>query len=400
MMSSSPTRFDGAAMKPVLHCAHPLSQPILYPSSVSPAGFLSHERFYWHDTGRWAGVYAPGPLAQPLGHVESEESKRRIENLLALTGILDQLVRVTPRPATDDELCNVHTLAYVQRIDELCAAGGGDAGVSVPVGFHSAAAARLGAGGVIEAVEAAFGGGPQKTYCLVRPPGHHAERETAMGYCVFNNVAIGAHAAKRHGARVAIVDWDVHHGNGTQQAFWPDPDVLFISLHQDGLFPLRSGNVTDIGAPDAEGSVINVPLPAGSGHGAYVHAFDQVVVPALRAFAPSIILVSAGQDGGFYDPMARQMCLAMTYRHMANRLVEAADELCGGRVVATHEGGYSAFHTPFLTAAIVCELAGLPPIDDPSERWTLDVPGHDLQPHQEARIGEVLAAHRPFGLIG
>lgn len=368
--------------------------------TVSPLGFISHELFYWHDTGRWAGVYAPGPLSQPLQHVESEGSKRRVESLLAITGVLDQLQRIAPRPATDEEITAVHTQAHIDHVEALAKAGGGDAGIAVPIGYHSGVAARLAAGAAITAIEAALGGGPRSTYCLVRPPGHHAERARAMGYCVYNSVAIAAHAARRAGVeRVAIVDWDVHHGNGTQQAFWDDPNVLFVSLHQEGLFPLRSGNIGDVGEGPGDGTTINVPLPAGSGHGAYLHAFEQVVLPALEEFKPGLILVSAGQDGGFYDPMGRQMCVAETYRLMAAAVKDAAARLCEGRLVLTHEGGYSEFHTPFLTTAIIAELAGLPPVKDPAEAWTLTIPGQELQPHQRQRIAEVVERHRRYGLV-
>lgn len=338
---------------------------------------------------------------QPLEHVENAESKRRVESLLAVNGVLEQLERLQPREATDEEIARVHTREHIERIEALSQAGGGIAGLSTPVGVHSARAARLAAGAGLTAVEAALTGGPTRAYCLVRPPGHHAERDNAQGYCIFNNVAIAACEATRRGVeRVAIVDWDVHHGNGTQQAFWDDPSVLFISMHQDGLFPLRSGALTDLGGAGAEGRTINVPLPPGSGHGAYLAAFERIVLPALAAFAPGMVLVSAGQDGGFYDPMARQMCVAETYRAMTAALVAFAEERCEGRLVMLHEGGYSSFHTPFLTAAIVCELAGLPRIKDPSLAWTLEIPGQDLQAHQAERIDEVLRAHAAFGLVG
>ena len=368
---------------------------------MNRTGFLSHELFYWHDTGRWAGVYMPGPTSQPLEHVESEASKRRIESLLAVSGVIPQLQGLEPRPATDDELCRVHTPAYIDRLEKLAANGGGEAGPGTPMGYHSAEAARLAAGGAITAVEAAFADGPRRTYCLLRPPGHHAERESAIGFCLYNSVAIAAHAAKDQGARrVAIIDWDVHHGNGTQQAFWDDPDTLFVSIHQDGLFPPGSGAIEQSGGDGAPGGIINVPLPPGSGHGAYLAAFDRVVVPAVDAFEPAIILISAGQDGGFYDPMARQMCLAETYQQLTARVLDLANRHAEGRLVALHEGGYSPFQTPFLTAAVVCELASLPHIPDPSSLWTREVPGQELQPHQDERIEAVLAHHRPFGLLG
>jgi acetoin utilization deacetylase AcuC-like enzyme len=213
-------------------------------------------------------------------------------------------------------------------------------------------------------------------------------------------VAIAARAAPRLGAgRIAIFDWDVHHGNGTQHAFEHDPSVLFISVHQDGLFPLRSGAITETGEGAGAGTTINVPLPPGSGHGAYLAVVEQIVAPAFRAFRPDLILVSAGQDSGFHDPMGRMMCHTGTYRAMTRTMMALAAELCSGRLVITHEGGYSPWDVPFLVEAIVTEMAGLPE-PPPVSTWAEQLPGQDLQPHQAAVIARVLATHRPYGLAG
>jgi acetoin utilization deacetylase AcuC-like enzyme len=364
-------------------------------------GWISHELFYWHDTGRGAGAAQPGPQVQPFEHIESEASKRRVQSLLEVNGILDQLVRLKPRPATDEELLGVHTRAHIDNIEAMAAAGGGQAGQAAPIGFHSAAAARLAAGALITAVEAALGDGPRRSYCLVRPPGHHAEAEMAMGFCLYSNVAIAAKAAQRMGVqRIAVFDWDVHHGNGTQKAFYADPSLLFVSIHQDGLYPPQSGTLAERGEGAGLGTTINVPLPAGSGHGAYMAALDRIVVPALRAFAPELVLVSAGQDGGFFDPMGRMMCYGETYRLMTRAVKQVADEFAGGRLVLAHEGGYSPFAVPFLVQEIVTELAGIAAPETLFDEYIAAVPGQELQPHQEARICEVLEAHRGFALLG
>ena len=225
-------------------------------------------------------------------------------------------------------------------------------------------------------------------YALVRPPGHHALADQGMGFCIFGNTALAAmHARHARGlARVAIVDWDVHHGNGTQAAFWDDPTVLAISLHQDDCFPGHSGTVSERGGQGAHGSTINVPLPPGSGGDAYRLAFDEIVAPAIRAFAPDLICVASGLDASMYDPLARMCLFADDFRSLARRIRLLAEEVCAGRLVAIHEGGYSAEYVPFCGHAVIEELAGLEPmIDDPFDLGRVSSP-LVLQPHQVAAI--------------
>ena len=287
-----------------------------------------------------------------------------------------------------EELCRVHTLEYVHRVRDLSAGRGGEAGSEAPFGHGSFEIASLAAGGTITAIDAVLDGTIDNAYALVRPPGHHALPDLGMGFCLFGNVAVGArHAQAARGiGRVAIVDWDVHHGNGTQAVFWDDPSVLAISLHQDGLYPARSGLLTEAGAGPGTGATLNVPLPAGSGTGAYLDAVDRVVLPALTAFEPDLIVVACGFDAGALDPLGNMLLPAATFGVMMDRLVAVAAELCRGRLVASHEGGYSTGHVPFCGLAVIEALSGLEAgIDDPFA-YLAAIPGQALQPHQKAAV--------------
>ncbi len=212
-------------------------------------------------------------------------------------------------------------------------------------------------------------------YALTRPPGHHAEPDLGRGFCIFANAAIGAeHAREARGLdRVAVVDWDVHHGNGTQKIFWEDPSVLTISSHQDNNYPPDSGHVHEVGAGAGEGYNLNIPLPPGSGVGAYVAAYERVVAPALRAFKPELIIVASGLDASAMDPLARMMMHSDGYRQLTRLLMDVAEDVCDGRLVVEHEGGYSSAYVPFCGLAVVEELAGVrSAIDDP---FLADLPG-------------------------
>jgi len=355
-------------------------------------GWVWHERYAWHDTGRAGGVLPAGGWLQPDLHVENGETKRRFRNLVELSGLLELLRPLAPRPATVDELCRFHTREYVERIRALSDQGGGDAGELTPFGAGSFEIAQLAAGGVIAAVDAVLDGSVANAYALVRPPGHHALADRGMGFCLFGNVAVAVlHARAVWGVeRVAVVDWDVHHGNGTQAAFYEDPGVLTVSLHQAGNFPPRSGLVEERGVGPGEGLNVNVPLPAGSGRGAYRAAFTQIVEPAVRAFAPDLIVVSSGYDAASLDPLGRMMLNSQDYRWMTESVLELAAGCCSGRVVVAHEGGYSPHMSPFCGLAVVETLAGRrAEVVDPFAIAEAD--GQELQPHQARAVDEAAA---------
>jgi acetoin utilization deacetylase AcuC-like enzyme len=353
-------------------------------------GWVWDERYMWHDTGS-GGEYLPARgWIEPEQHSERPATKRRFRNLVEVSGLLRELVPIQPRPATVDELLRFHTREYVDRIRVLSEDRGGDAGDLVPFGPGSYDVALLAAGGCMTALDAVLDGQISNAYALVRPPGHHAEPSQGRGYCIFANVPLAVmHARETHGVkRVAIVDWDVHHGNAAQLAFWSDPDILTISVHEDRFFPLDSGAVDEVGEGAARGTNLNVPLPAGSGVPAFISAFERVVVPALRAHAPEVILVSSGLDASAIDPQSRMMMTSEGFRQLTRLMLEVAAETCDGRLVVCHEGGYSSAYVPFCGLAVVEELAGIrTPVEDPFLEFLSAIGGQqEVLPHQEEAI--------------
>jgi len=339
----------------------------------------------WHDTGTGGQGYT-----EPGEHWENPDTKRRFRNLLDLSGLSDELVQLKPRLATEDELGRFHTTAYVRKIRELSDDRGGDAGEFTPFGPGSYEIAKLAVGGVIVATDAVLDGVVDDAYVLVRPPGHHAERDRGRGFCIFANVALAAmHARQARGlSRVAVIDWDVHHGNGTQQAFYDDPHVLTISIHQNGLYPPDSGTVPERGSGSGEGTNINIPLSPGSGEGAYTAVFEDIIEPAIRTFAPELIFIASGFDASVRDPLGRMMLTAEAYGKLTKRLKALANEVCEGRLVFSHEGGYSKQYVPFCGLAVMETLTGIrTEISDAINPNSL--PGQELQPHQREEIDRI-----------
>jgi len=313
-------------------------------------------------------VYDPLYLEHEYpGHPERPDRLRAIMALLEESGTLARLARIESRDATVDDLGLVHDSALVEHIRSLTP---GERPIWLDadtyVSARSYEAALRAAGGVLAAVDAVMEGAVDSAFCLVRPPGHHATPSQAMGFCLFNNVAIAAaHLLERRGlARVAIIDFDVHHGNGTQDIFYGDGRVLYFSTHQYPHYP-GTGNWPDAGEGAGVGAIINVPLPAGAGDHQAVLAYREVCAPALRRFRPQFLLVSAGFDAHFADPLAQLLFSCHGYFGIATLLKELADELCGGRIAYALEGGYDLEAISWSVRACIDALLGNPLAEDP-----------------------------------
>lgn len=297
--------------------------------TLRPAPLLLHDPvFLEHDAGP--------------GHVERPERLRAIDAALGSAGLVERFERVAPRPATDAELLRLHTRAYVDRLAEACAAGRGfidtpDSGVCAA----SEGVARLAAGGCLDLADRVADGDGVRALALVRPPGHHAEADRSMGFCLYANAALAADRLAARLGRVAVVDVDVHHGNGTQHLLEERSDVLFVSLHEDPRVQYPGmGYAHERGRGDGEGFTLNVPLPPGAGDAAWLEAFDREAAPAIGAFRPAALVVSAGFDAAAEDPLGHLEVTADGFAAMARRLVRIAEACCAGRVLAVLEGGY------------------------------------------------------------
>lgn len=330
----------------------------------------------------------------PAGHPERPDRLRAIASALA-DEVFSELDRQEAPPCDETALLLAHPKDHVDRIrdaipqDDILPV---EADTWVSAGSWEAATRAVGAS--IAAVDDVFTGRADNVFVGCRPPGHHAEKAKAMGFCLFNNAAIAArYAQKVYGAeRIAIVDWDVHHGNGTEAAFWTEPRALTISIHQDRCFPPTTGGIDARGEGPGFGTNINIPLPPGSGVGAYEATFDRVVIPALRAFKPDLIFVPSGFDAGAHDPLGRMMMHSEGYRSLTRKLMAAAEELCGGRLVMCHEGGYNAPTVPFYALAVIETLGGINSrTEDPFMPLFEHMGGQELQPHQEDVIARCAA---------
>lgn len=275
------------------------------------------------------------------GHVENAGRVDAILGNLQAVGLLDALTHVPERTATDADLLLVHTPELVDLVRKTEDLGGAWLDPDTVVVPGSVAAALRATGGVLQAVDMVLDGTLDTAFCVDRPPGHHATPARAMGFCLFNQVAIAArHAVQRRGLeRVAIVDFDVHHGNGTQDAFYADGSVLYTSLHEYPFYP-GTGHWRDIGEGEGAGTTINAALPPGCTDTEYFATLDRLILPALRRFQPRLVLVSAGFDAHIADPLADMAVSTLGYRGIALRIAAAASQVCDGRTVYVLEGGY------------------------------------------------------------
>ena len=352
-------------------------------------GYMYHESFGWHDTGSFVGDM-PSDITiglQPYHNWEHADTKRRIHELIVVSGLINHLKRIEPRDATEEELRLVHTQRHIDFIKSQSELRhGGDAGDwTTPFGKGGYGIFIKSVGGILEMVDAVFRGEIKNGYALSRPPGHHARPDQGMGYCVFNHGSIAVkYAQKTYGVkRVLVVDWDVHWGNGTQEVFFEDNSVVTISIHQDRLYPKVGGMVDEVGS----GTNINVPLSAGGGNEAYLKTIVDVVIPAIERFKPEIIFVASGFDSCVFDPLGRMAVTAKGYREMTRKLMQAADTYCEGRLVMHHEGGYSAHYSPICGQAVLQELSGVFLLDDPFDEAN-GYPNQKLNPINAAEILE------------
>jgi acetoin utilization deacetylase AcuC-like enzyme len=301
-------------------------------------------------------------LAGDTGHPERPERLTAVLGGLEKAGILSTLVRIPARPATDDELALAHDRAYIDLVKRELANVQGVRELSTgdtDVTRESLAAARAAVGGVLNAADAVASGRMKNAFCAVRPPGHHATRTRGMGFCIFNNVAIAArYLQKVHGIRrVLIVDFDYHHGNGTQDIFYDDDSVFYFSTHHYGAYP-GTGSAAETGTGKGVGTTLNVPLPPGASDAQILAAFEQQLVPAARRFKPDFILVSAGFDGMRRDLLGQFDITPAGYTAITRVIVRLADELCQGRIVSVLEGGYRLDGLAESVAAHVKVLRG------------------------------------------
>lgn len=363
---------------------------------------FQNERCFWHSTGVQALFFPLDTWVQPpTGSygADTPDSKRRLLNLAQASGLIDNLSLPKAEPASREDLLRVHPAEYLDRFKAVSDAGGGDLGQLAPFSKGGYEIASISAGLGIAALDGVLSGEFDNSYALCRPAGHHCLPDMPMGFCLLCNTPIAIEAARaRHGiGKVAIVDWDVHHGNGTQHIYYDRGDTLTISLHQERCFPPGYSGEEERGAGAGAGCNINIPLPAGSGHETYLRAMRNIVVPALATFKPDVIVVASGLDANAVDPLARMLLHSDTYREMTRLIMAVASELCSGRLMVIHEGGYSEAYVPFCGHAILETLSGVRTAveDHEVEMFSLWQPGKRAQVFQDKWVDDLA---RGFGL--
>lgn len=318
-----------------------------------------------------------------FGHPERPERLPASQSALGESGLLDVVEVRSPTDATLRDIGLIHSTRYIEQVQRVSERGGGQLDMDTTLSEASFRAALRAAGALVNSVDGCLDGEFSRSFCMVRPPGHHALPSRGMGFCVFNNVAIAArYAISRRGLdRIMIVDWDAHHGNGTQEVFYKDPSVMYVSLHQYPHYP-GTGAVDETGQGKGEGYTMNFPFPAGTGEEHYLEAFEKVIIPAGRRFAPDMVMVSAGYDSHAGDLLCSMRLNDVSYRKITELLLGLAGECCNGRLIVTLEGGYNLEAMARSVVQTTGALAGV------------EVPGKDEAAQATARAeqaGEVIS---------
>jgi len=307
-------------------------------------GIVKDKRYLQHSAG--------------FAHPESPERLRAIYAMLDNSAMNWKFMEIEPREATHAEIAAIHSPSYIEFV---AGTAGQDCVMLDPdtaTSPETYAIAKLAAGGVCNAIDAVISGSVDNAFAFIRPPGHHAERDAAAGFCIFNNVAIGAmHAILKHGMKkVLIVDWDLHHGNGTQRSFYDDPRILYFSTHQYPYYP-GTGSLDEIGRGKGKGYTVNVPLQGGAGDDAFVKIFRRLLVPVAEEFKPELVLVSAGFDIYFQDPLGSMRVTPEGFAALTRIVLTIADNCCNGRLVAVLEGGYNVQGLMRSVKAVLQEMS-------------------------------------------
>ena len=289
-------------------------------------------------------VYHPDYLKHNTGERHPENSGRLVHLLehLRETETLQELEHIKPYNSSPKWIKLVHSPNYIKSIEDACKNGVEMLDADTIISRDSYDVALLAVGGVLAGVDAVIKNKVENAFCAVRPPGHHAEYERAMGFCIFNNIAVASrYIQKKHNLKkVLIVDWDAHHGNGTQNAFYQDPSVYYFSVHQSPHYP-GTGKEEEIGEKEGEGFTLNMPMAAGSGDVEYLEAFENILYPAAKQFSPDFVLISAGFDGHKDDPLSNLNLTAEGYQNLTRIIMDLSKECCQGKLVSILEGGYN-----------------------------------------------------------